>query len=235
MKSFLKTYLVAGCSLLALLALAACGGRQASSGNAYASAGDADYWLVTDGNASDGDADYWLVTDGDASAGNAISDKNARQVRSISFPEKDKLCLTAERSRLYTLNGKGETTLLTDAYVPFYSRWGNTVAAVISGKELWDYDLTTGKSTLLYTSDGGYISQLQRYETGVVFDYYTDFSTAVGVWDKRVGEVHFLESNENDGWIYGFAAADGVVVVQKNTTDRDTILVGYDPLTMEQL
>ena len=193
MKSFRKTILAAGLSLCALLALAACGGSSvspgnASSGDAYASGGNAEYWLVTDGNASDGDAEYWVVTDGDASAGNAISDKNARQVRSISFPEKDKLCLTTERSRLYTLSGKGESTLLTDAYVPFYSRWGNTVAAVISGKELWDYDLTTGKGTLLYTSDGGYISQLQRYETGVVFDYYTDFSTAVGIWDERVGE-----------------------------------------------
>ncbi len=225
MKSILKTIFAAGCALLALLALAACGGRPASSGNA------------SDGNAyaSDGDAEYWLVTDGDASAGNAISDKNIRQVQKVSFPEKDTLCLTAEHSRLYALNGKGETVLLEDADVPFFSRYGNHVTDVISGRELWDHDLITGESKLLLTSDGGYISQLQRYETGVVFDYYTDFSTAVGIWDERVGEVRYLNSDEENGWIYEFAAADGVVVCQKNTTDRDTILAGYDPLTMEQL
>ena len=231
----------------ALLALTACGRIYSSSGNA--SPGNA-----SDGNASSGDAysdatsgdaEYWgdygeIVTDGNASDGNAFREytaaaENARQVKSIPFPEDQMLCLTTEYNRLYTLGGDGEVRLLENANVDYYSHNGGKVTAAIDGDGLWDIDLTTGEKTFLLAAKDEHITNPLRYENGVVFDCYNANDSYVGVWDDRAGEIRNVTSEEKDGWIYDFAVSDGILVCQLYSQDRGTVLTAYDPRTLEQL
>lgn len=223
-----KKTLPAFLSLCVLFSLAACGGGYSSSGNASpgdASDGDAGYWYVSDGNASDGNA----------SSGKAISAENAKQVRSIPFQEDRKLCLTTEYNRFYSLSGSGEISLLEDTCIYNYSHRGGTVSAVVNDDELWDYDLISGEKTLLLKIEGDQFTGPIRYDTGIIFTHYTTDSTDVGVWDERVGDVRFISSDDENGWVYSYGVSDGIIVCQIYSNEQGTILAGIDPLTMDRL